>query len=107
MKGSPMLQNWSLATKCSLVLYLGHLFLRGSSHCIPSDVSPLKGPWEREHSQCIVYDTIQGVMGELSPKLSKNQNNTISLLEVPVVIVVGNEHGDTSSNLGWDWLHFT
>ena len=23
------------------------------------------------------------------------------------VIVVGNGHGDTSSNPGWDWLHFT
>ena len=24
-----------------------------------------------------------------------------------VVIAVGNEHGDTSSNPGWDWLHCT
>ena len=24
-----------------------------------------------------------------------------------MVIVVGNEHGGTSSNPGWDWLHFT
>ena len=24
-----------------------------------------------------------------------------------MVIVVGNEHGDTSSNPGRDWLHFT
>ena len=24
-----------------------------------------------------------------------------------VVITVGNEHGDTSSNPGRDWLHFT
>ena len=24
-----------------------------------------------------------------------------------VVIVVGNGHGNTSSNPGWDWLHFT
>ena len=24
-----------------------------------------------------------------------------------MVIVVGNEHGDTSSNLRRDWLHFT
>ena len=24
-----------------------------------------------------------------------------------VVIVVGNEHGDSSSNPGPDWLHFT
>ena len=24
-----------------------------------------------------------------------------------VVIVVGNEHGDTSSNPGREWLHFT
>ncbi len=24
-----------------------------------------------------------------------------------VIIVVGNEHGDTSSNPGRDWLHFT
>ena len=24
-----------------------------------------------------------------------------------MVIVVGNGHGDMSSNPGWDWLHFT
>ena len=24
-----------------------------------------------------------------------------------IVIVVGNEHGDTISNLGRNWLHFT
>ena len=24
-----------------------------------------------------------------------------------MVIVVENGHGDTSSNPGWDWLHFT
>ena len=24
-----------------------------------------------------------------------------------MVIVVGNGHGDTISNPGWDWLHFT
>ena len=24
-----------------------------------------------------------------------------------MVIIVGNGHGDTSSNPGWDWLHFT
>ena len=24
-----------------------------------------------------------------------------------MVIVVGNAHGNTSSNPGWDWLHFT
>ena len=24
-----------------------------------------------------------------------------------MVIVVGNRHGDMSSNPGWDWLHFT
>ena len=24
-----------------------------------------------------------------------------------MVIVVGNGHGDSSSNPGWDWLHFT
>ena len=24
-----------------------------------------------------------------------------------MVIIVGNEHGDTSSNPGQDWLHFT
>ena len=24
-----------------------------------------------------------------------------------MVIVVGNGHGDTNSNPGWDWLHFT
>ena len=24
-----------------------------------------------------------------------------------MVIIVGNGHGDMSSNPGWDWLHFT
>ena len=24
-----------------------------------------------------------------------------------MVIVIGNGHGDPSSNPGWDWLHFT
>ena len=24
-----------------------------------------------------------------------------------MVIIVGNEHSDISSNPGWDWLHFT
>ena len=24
-----------------------------------------------------------------------------------MVIVVGNGHGNTSSNPGWDWVHFT
>ena len=24
-----------------------------------------------------------------------------------MVIIVGNGHGETSSNPGWDWLHFT
>ena len=24
-----------------------------------------------------------------------------------MVIIIGNEHGDTSSNPGRDWLHFT
>ena len=24
-----------------------------------------------------------------------------------MVIIIGNGHGDTSSNPGWDWLHFT
>ena len=24
-----------------------------------------------------------------------------------MVIVVGNGHGNTSSNPGWEWLHFT
>ena len=24
-----------------------------------------------------------------------------------MVILVGNVHGDSSSNPGWDWLHFT
>ena len=24
-----------------------------------------------------------------------------------MVIIIGNGHGDTSLNLGWDWWHFT
>ena len=24
-----------------------------------------------------------------------------------MVLIVGSGHGDTSSNPGWDWLHFT
>ena len=34
-------------------------------------------------------------------KLKKNAYNGV------MIIVIGNEHGDMSSNLGWDWLHFT
>ena len=43
-----------------------------------------------------------------------NLRQILSLLAIPVggargviVIVVGNEHGDTSSNPGRDCLHFT
>ena len=35
-----------------------------------------------------------------------NNNDERSACGV-IVIVVGNEHGDTSSNPGRDWLHFT
>ena len=53
-----------------------------------------KSHTEWSHTQCIsvltntILPTIVGARGVM-------------------VIVVGNEHGDTSSNPGWDWLHFT
>ena len=42
----------------------------------------------------------------------KNKTNSKVNLEYGgargvMVIVVGNGHGDTSSNPGWNWLHFT
>ena len=36
-----------------------------------------------------------------------NDNKLIGGARGVIVIVVGNEHGDTSSNPGRDWLHFT
>ena len=39
-------------------------------------------------------------------KKKKNNNNNKGALGV-MVIVVENGHDDTSSNPGWDWLHFT
>ena len=35
------------------------------------------------------------------------RTNTSGCARGVVVIVVGNGHGNTSSNPGWDWLHFT
>ena len=39
----------------------------------------------------------------LNPSLEEDKGGVRGV----VVIVVGNEHGDSSSNPGWDWLHFT
>ena len=39
-------------------------------------------------------------------KLMSQLVNQSSGARAVVVIVVGNGHGDTSSNLGPDWLHF-
>ena len=35
------------------------------------------------------------------------ESGTYSVPSGVIVIVVGNGHGDTSSNPGRDWLHFT
>ena len=43
-------------------------------------------------------------MTPLSPKLRKKESNSIRYI---TVIVVGNGHGDTSSNPGRGHLHFT
>ena len=41
-------------------------------------------------------------------ELSTSKENILDYTENGViVIVVRNEHGDTSSNPGRDWLHFT
>ena len=43
-------------------------------------------------------------------KTKKNEKRIIKHLESAcgvMVIVIGNGHGDTSSNPGRDWLHFT
>ena len=52
------------------------------------------------------------------PRISesmKNEQNSLNIIfqdegggaRGVIVIVVGNEHGNTSSNPGRDWLHFT
>ena len=38
---------------------------------------------------------------------SFNRNHVLGGARGVMVIVVGNGHGDTSSNRGRDWLHFT
>ena len=42
---------------------------------------------------------------------NSNSNNIITFIfggaRGVIVIIVGNEHGDMSSNPGRDWLHFT
>ena len=43
---------------------------------------------------------------DASAEIIKGTNNLGGTLGV-IVIVVGNEHGDTSSNPGRHWLHFT
>ena len=39
--------------------------------------------------------------------LRKDMKPLITVARGVIVIVVRNEHGDTSSNPGRDWLHFT
>ena len=55
-------------------------------------------------------------LGAMATKGYSAFSKALALLEPPhhivgargvIVIVVGNEHGDTSSNPGRDWLHFT
>ena len=52
---------------------------------------------------CISYSNwiiIQGVLKKLSFEMYRGACGVM-------VSVVGYGHGDTSSNPGWDWLHFT
>ena len=42
--------------------------------------------------------------GDMNAQIRKNRNNKYCGV---IVIIVRNEHGDTSSNPGRDWLHFT
>ena len=59
------------------------------------------------HRENTVYHVITlGASGTMLPCLHCNSPCSIGARGV-VVIAVGNEHGDTSSNPGWDWLHFT
>ena len=44
------------------------------------------------------------ICGEFDGKISSSHNGGARGV---MVIVVGNEHGDTSSNPGQGWLHFT
>ncbi len=44
---------------------------------------------------------------KLHPELIKYYIADEQTISGVIVIVVGNEHGDTSSNPGRDWLHFT
>ena len=54
---------------------------------------------------CSPHTTSIGV-AVLGSHWSKNSSTAAGARGV-VVIVVGNGHGDTSSNPGRDWLHFT
>ena len=56
-----------------------------------------------------LFNGISTFVGYLipEPSLQKNSNDTIGGARGVIVIVVGNGHGDTSSNPGRDWLHFT
>ena len=42
-----------------------------------------------------------------SEKVEVREEALKRIFAIVMVIVVGNEHGDTSSNPGQDWLHFT
>ena len=52
------------------------------------------------YSYCINYDWVQ-VFSAISILCY------LPVVEIVVVIVVGNGHGETSSDPGRDWLHFT
>ena len=43
----------------------------------------------------------------MSVRKQKSEEQLKEVARDVMVIVVGNEHGDTSSNPGRDWLHFT
>ena len=60
--------------------------------------------WEQKTVEHVTrISVVFGAIGTLIKGLIKGQ-------ELPrgvMVIVIGNGHGDTSSNPGRDWLHFT
>ena len=83
-------------------LYQDNIFIGWSYHNVTSDfilVNPLR----------ITLPTTYSVIYFLIISALLKRELCFSSIDVRgvVVIVVGNGHGDTSSNPGRDWLHFT
>ena len=81
------------------------------SQNIPPSGSPIIVPWSRSRGIAKVLDCSFEVI-DFELQLCNDIRVRINTLgkggsRGVVVIVLGNGHGDTSSNPGRDWLHFT